>query len=319
MTKQKTALICGVSGQDGALLAKLLIAKGYLVIGSSRDAQLNSFRNLKLLDILDSVELISISLNDFRSVVQALNKYHPDEVYNLAGQSSVSLSFEQPVETMESIGLGTLNLLEAIRFIDPSIRFYNASSSECYGNTPIDGATESTPFNPRSPYAIAKATAFWQVANYRDSYNLYACSGILFNHESVLRPRRFVTQKIIHAAIEIYKGSKNKLLLGNIDTKRDWGWAPEFVEAIWLMLQNKDPEDFVIATGHEMELRDFISMAFSYLGLDWNMYVEIDKNLTRPSDISFSKGSALMAQQKLGWKPSIFGQKLVQEMIDRAI
>ena len=319
MKKQKTALICGISGQDGALLAKLLIDKGYRVIGSSRDAQLNSFNNLTLLNIIDSVELISISLNDFRSVVQALNKFSPDEVYNLAGQSSVSLSFEQPVETMESIGLGTLNLLEAIRFIDPSIRFYNASSSECYGNTPPDGATESTPFKPRSPYAVAKATAFWQVANYRDSYNLYACSGILFNHESVLRPRRFVTQKIIHTAIEIYKGSRSKLLLGNIDTKRDWGWAPEFVEAIWLMLQNKDPEDFVIATGHEMELRDFVSMAFSHLGLDWNGYVEIDDKLTRPSDISFSKGNALLAQQKLGWKPSIFGQKLVQEMIDCAI
>jgi GDPmannose 4,6-dehydratase len=312
MIKQNTAPICGVSGQDGALLAKLLLAKGYRVIGSSRDAQLNSFRNLKLLDILDSVEMISISLNDFRSVVQALNKYHPVEVYNLAGQSSVSLSFEQPAETMESIGLGTLNLLEAIRF-------YNASSSECYGNTPLDGATESTPFNPRSSYAVAKDTPFWQVANYRDSYNLYACSGILFNHESILRPRRFVTQKIIYAAIEIYKVSQRKLLLGNIDTKRDWGWAPEFVEAIWLMSQNKDPEDFVIATGNEMELRDFVSMAFSHLGLDWNRYVEIDDNLIRPSDKSFSKGNALLAQQKLGWKPSVFGLKLVQEMIDCAI
>ncbi len=220
----KKALICGVSGQDGALLAQLLHARDYQVYGASRDAQMNSFRNLARLGIRDKVNLISITLNDFRSVLQALVKIQPDEVYNLAGQSSVGLSFEQPVETMDSVSIGTLNLLEGIRFSGLPIKFYNAGSSECFGDTNGNSADEATPFRPRSPYAVAKAAAFWEVANYREAYDLYACTGILFNHESPLRPERFVTQKIVKTACRIAAGSREKLHLGDIGIKRDWGW-----------------------------------------------------------------------------------------------
>ena len=223
MTK---ALICGMPGQDGAYLAKLLLDQGYSVCGTSRDAQMSSFGNLTRLGIRDLVKLESMSLNDFRSVLQVLAKIEPDEVYNLAGQTSVGLSFEQPVETLESIATGTLNLLEAIRFTGGKIKLYNASSSECFGDTGGQAAEESTLFHPRSPYAVAKATAFWEVANYREAYDLFACSGILFNHESPLRPQRFVTQKIVSVACRIAAGSPEKLQLGDISVQRDWGWAP---------------------------------------------------------------------------------------------
>ncbi|HEY9599617.1 MAG TPA: GDP-mannose 4,6-dehydratase, partial [Cyanophyceae cyanobacterium] len=222
----KRALICGVSGQDGAYLAKLLLDQGYTVCGTSRDAQISSFRNLVSLGIRDQIKLESAVLTDFRSVLQVLMKVQPDEIYNLAGQSSVGLSFEQPVETLESISIGTLNLLEAIRFTGAPIKFYNAGSSECFGDIGDQAADEMTPFRPRSPYAAAKAAAFWQVANYREAYGIFACSGILFNHESPLRPQRFVTQKIVSAACRIAKGSQEKLYLGNVNIQRDWGWAP---------------------------------------------------------------------------------------------
>ena len=235
------ALICGVSGQDGAYLARLLLDRGYDVIGTSRDAQISSFDKLKRLGIADRITLESMAINDFRSVVGVMRKAAPQEVYNLAGQSSVALSFQQPVETLESISVGTLNLLEAIRFLGEPIRFYNAGSSECFGDAQSDGATEDHPFRPRSPYAVAKAAAFWQVANYREAYNLFACSGILFNHESPLRPARFVTRKIIAAACRIAAGSDEVLSLGNTSVQRDWGWAPEYVEAMWLMLQKDKP------------------------------------------------------------------------------
>src|SRR5215469_12593989 len=227
----KKALVTGISGQDGAYLAQLLLEKGYQVWGTSRDAQISSFKNLDRLKIREHVRLASVALNDFRRVIQVLFKAEPDEIYNLAGQSSVSLSFEQPVETQESIYIGTLNLLEAIRFAGKGIKLYNASSSECFGDLDGKPATEETAFRPRSPYAVAKAAAFWQVANYREAYGILACSGILFNHESPLRPERFVTQKIVRAACRIAGGAKEKLSLGNIDIQRDWGWAPEYVEA----------------------------------------------------------------------------------------
>ena len=204
----KKALICGISGQDGAYLSKLLLSKGYEVYGTSRDAQMSSFKNLKYLDIYNSINFESMSLNDFRSVLQILIKIEPDEVYNLAGQSSVGLSFEQPVETLESISVGTLNLLEAIRFTGKEIKFYNAGSSECFGDIGENAADENTPFRPRSPYAVAKSAAFWEVANYREAYGLFACSGILFNHESHLRPERFVTRKIISSACRIAAGKQ---------------------------------------------------------------------------------------------------------------
>jgi len=233
----KRALITGISGQDGAYLAKYLLGLGYQVCGTSRDAQVASFRNLERLGIRDKVRLESVTVNDFRSVLQVLSKIKPDEVYDLGGQTSVSLSFQQPVETLESISVNTLNFLECIRFIDRPIRFYNAGSSECFGDPGEAPANELTPFRPRSPYAVAKSTAYWQVANYREAYGLYACSGILFNHESPLRPERFVTKKIALAAARIARGLQKELVLGNTAVWRDWGWAPEYVEAMHAMLQ----------------------------------------------------------------------------------
>jgi GDPmannose 4,6-dehydratase len=296
------ALIFGVSGQDGAYLAKLLLNKGYTVYGTSRDAQVSSFRNLEYLGIRDRVELRSAALNDFRSVLQVMSKIQPDEVYNLAGQTSVGLSFEQPVETLESIAIGTLNILEAIRFIGTPIKFYNAASSEVFGDINGAAADESTPFSPRSPYAVAKATAFWEVANYREAYGLFACSGILFNHDSPLRPERFVTQKIVSSACRIAAGTQDKLYLGNIDIQRDWGWAEDYVEAMYLMLQQDQSDDYVIATGESYKLAEFIEIAFRLVNLDWQDYVISDKNLRRPTDLAISRGAPHKAKAKLGWE-----------------
>ncbi|MEY3198767.1 MAG: hypothetical protein RJA13_725 [Bacteroidota bacterium] len=311
----RKALICGISGQDGAYLAQILIQKGYRVYGTSRDVQMSSFGSLVRLGIRQQVSLESMSLNDFRSVLQVLTKVKPDEVYNLAGQSSVGLSFEQPVETMESISVGTLNLLEAMRFTNLPIKFYNASSGECFGNT-VEPADENTPFRPRSPYAVAKAAAFWEVANYRESYGLFTCSGILFNHESPLRPERFVTRKIIATACRIAKGSPEKLHLGNISIQRDWGWAPEYVEAMWLMLQQKQPDDYVIATGKTHKLEDFVAMAFSVLELDWKNHVEFDSSLLRPTDLSIGRANPKKAKEQLGWSAKYTTQEIVKMMID---
>lgn len=315
----KTALICGISGQDGAYLSKLLLEKGYSVVGTSRDAQMSSFGNLRLLGIKEQVKLVSMALTDFRSVLQVLTKVRPDEVYNLAGQSSVGLSFEQPVETLESIAIGTLNLLEAIRFMDAPIRFYNAGSGECFGQTPEAGANEETPFQPRSPYAVAKATAHWEVANYRDAYGLFACSGILFNHESPLRPNRFVTQKIVKAARQIAKGKGETLFLGNLSISRDWGWAPEYVEAMYLMLQQDTPDDFVIATGQSYSLESFVSAAFEMLGLNWQNHVVIDESLYRPSESLLSRGCADKAKTKLGWNARSKLPDVISKMLQIAL
>jgi GDPmannose 4,6-dehydratase len=297
----KKALICGISGQDGSYLAKLLLEKGYELHGSSRDAQVNPFTNLQKMGIREKIRLHSMSLVDFRSVVQTIKNSEPDEIYNLAGQTSVGLSFEQPVETLESITVGTLNLLESIRFYNTSIKFYNAGSSECYGNTP-EPATELTPFNPRSPYAAAKSAAHWIVSNYREAYSIFACNGILFNHDSPLRPERFVTQKIISSAIRIAQGSKEKLKLGNINVIRDWGWAPEYVEAIYLMMHAEKPNDFVIATGESHSLKEFISEAFNQLDHEWEKHCEIDEDLIRPADLSVSKALPAKALEQLNWK-----------------
>ncbi len=296
------ALICGISGQDGTYLARLLLEKGYEVYGTARDAQMASFGNLASLGIRASVQFESMALNDFRSVLQTINKVKPDELYNLAGQSSVGLSFQQPVETLESITVGTLNILEVLRFLDLPIRFYNAGSSECFGDTGSCAADETTPFSPRSPYAVAKAAAFWEVVNYREAYGLYACSGLLFNHESPLRPERFVTKKIVSAACRIAQGRGEKLQLGNTTIARDWGWAPEYVEAMWLMLQQERPSDFVIATGETNSLSDFVVEAFRCVGLDSQDYVETDSTLLRPSEILSGKSNPSKALQVLGWK-----------------
>lgn len=315
----KKALICGISGQDGSYLARLLLGKGYSVYGSSRDAQGSSFGNLRRLGIHDQIKLLSVNIHDFRSVLQVVSDIKPDEIYNLAGQSSVALSFEQPVETLESIATGTLNILEAIRFLGGSIRFYNAGSSECFGSTGAAPVNEDTPFRPCSPYGVAKATAFWELANYRHAYKLHACTGILFNHESPLRPLRFVTGKIVAAVSRIAAGSQEKLCLGNLDIERDWGWAPEYVEAMWKMLQQSNPEDFVIATGRSYKLSNFIEQAFACAGLDWRDCVEIDPSLFRPSDLMIGRADPRRAEQKLGWKAQRDMPDVVQLMMNVAL
>lgn len=297
----KKALICGVGGQDGSLLSRFLLEKGYEVWGTSRDAQSSTFGNLHALGIFDRINYISMAPNDFRSVLNAIIKSEPDEIYFLAAQSSVGLSFDQPVETLESITLGTLNILEAIRFVDSKIKFYHASSSECFGDVGTIAATETTPFRPRSPYAVAKASAHWLVTNYRDSYGLFASNGILFNHESLLRPNRFVTKKIVTAASRIASGSNERLILGRLDIFRDWGWAPEYVEGMWKMLQHYEPDDFIISTGETNSLNDFVAEAFALHDLDWKAYVDIDSSLFRPNELEWSQGSPEKAAVNLGW------------------
>jgi GDPmannose 4,6-dehydratase len=310
------ALICGVSGQDGAYLAQVLLSKGYEVYGTSRDAQVSSFRNLEWLGIHKLIKLESMILTDFRSVLQILAKVEPDEVYNLAGQTSVGLSFSQPVETLESIATGTLNLLEVIRFLEKHVKLYNASSSECFGDIGEIAADEYTPFHPRSPYAVAKAAAFWQVANYREAYGLFACSGILFNHESPIRPERFVTQKIVSTVCRISRKSSEKLYLGNLGIQRDWGWAPEYVEAMYRMLQQDKPDDYVIATGESFSLQEFVTEAFNYFDLDWKDYVVADQSFMRPTDLSISRGNAKKASQQLNWQAKYKMPDIVKMMIE---
>jgi GDPmannose 4,6-dehydratase len=294
----------------------LLIEKGYQVIGTSRDAQTAAFENHTRLGIAGRIQLESMAPHDFRSVLQVLRRADADEIYNLSGQSSVGLSFDQPVETLDSIVAGTLNLLEVIRFLGKPVRFYNAGSSECFGDTGETGATEETPFRPRSPYAVAKAATHWLVANYREAYRLYASTGILFNHESPIRPARFVTRKIIRAACRISMGSKERLTLGNLQICRDWGWAPEYVEAMWRMLQRERAEDFVIATGESFTLEQFVQEAFSQLHLDWREHTDISDALFRPTDITVGKGNAAKAGLHLDWKAKFRMPEVISMMLE---
>ena len=312
----RKALIIGISGQDGSYLAELLLKKGYEVHGTSREADLSNFSGLKKLGIIDKVKLHSMSLIDFRSVMQTILQIEPEEIYNLAGQTSVGLSFLQPVETLESISIGTLNILEVLRFHKLPIRFYNACSSECFGDTGGIAANEETPFRPRSPYAVAKSAAFWQVANYREAYNLYSCSGILFNHESPLRAKRFVTKKIVDTACSIASGEKIKLELGNISIIRDWGWAPEYCFAMHLILLQNQPEDFVISTGKSTSLEEFINLTFKYFNLDYRNYIVIKKDLIRPTDIGFSSGDSSKAKKLLKWIPQVQVKDIIDKMIE---
>lgn len=311
----KQALILGISGQDGAYLAQLLLGEGYRVHGASRDAQVNVFANLERLGIRDRIELHSVMLTDFRSVLQVLDRIRPDEIYNLAGQTSVGLSFVQPVETLHSITHGTLNLLEAIRFMRLPIRFYNACSSECFGDVGEERANELTPFRPRSPYAVAKSAAFWEVANYREAYGLFACSGILSNHESPLRPERFVTQKIVASACRIAAGQQQRAELGNLSIIRDWGWAPEYVMAMHRMLLPDEPGDFVIATGQSVSLEDFVAHAFSCVGLNWKDHVDVSPGLFRPTDLAVSRLDPSKAERLLGWKATVGVRQVVERMV----
>ena len=312
---QLTALITGISGQDGAYLASLLVQKGYKVIGTSRDAQIGSFRALHKLGIRDCIQLTSMACNDFRSVVEVFGKYKPNEVYHLGGQSSVGLSFQQPIETMESICISTLNMLEAIRLLDNKIRYYGACSGECFGENDELAANELTPFRPRSPYAVAKATAYWSVVNYREAYGLFACSGILFNHESPFRPERFVTRKIVRTACRIAGGSGERLKLGNLDIYRDWGWAPEYVDAMSRMLRQDVAQDFVIATGITHSLKDLVAEVFSTLNLDWRDHVTFDSNLNRPNELRISRADPSRAKSILGWSASSGMSDVVRFMI----
>jgi GDPmannose 4,6-dehydratase len=312
----KRALICGISGQDGAYLAKLLLDQGYEVAGTSRDAQVSHFGNLEAMGIRQRIRLLTMAPNDFRSVLQVISDVMPDEIYNLTGQSSVGLSFQQPVETFEGIVGGTLNLLEAIRFLQYPVRLYNACSGECFGDTEGKIADEATAFRPKSPYGVARAASFWMLANYRESYGLYVCSGILFNHESPLRPARFVTRKIVSTACRIANGSKERLQLGNVSVIRDWGWAPEYVEAMWKMLQQQRASDFVIATGESHSLQEFVNLAFEYCGLNWREHVDLDRSLERPSEIRFGCGNAAKAEREMGWRARYRMSDVVRGMVD---
>jgi GDPmannose 4,6-dehydratase len=312
---RKVALIAGITGQDGAYLARFLLGKGYVVHGTSRDAALARLDGLLALGIQDKVMLHSMSPADFQSVAQVIESVAPDEIYNLSGQSSVSLSFTQPAETLSGIALGTLNMLETLRRLSRGVRFYNAGSSECFGDTEKHAANEQTAFRPKSPYGVAKAAAISLVANYRESYGLFACSGILFNHESPLRPIRFVTRKITAAAANIAAGSKERLTLGNLSICRDWGWAPDYVEAMWRMLQCPQPDDFVVASGTAHSLEEFVATAFLKIGLDWRDHVDHDPSLIRSSEITYSLGDPTKAAKVLNWHSAVKMPEIVGRMI----
>ena len=309
------ALICGISGQDGAYLAELLLKKGYSVTGTSRNVGTASSGNLSRLGIANQVQLITMTTHDPDCVLGVLRKAEADEIYNLAGQSSVGISFEQPTETLDSIIGGNLNILESIRRLGRPARFYNAGSGECFGESQSAGASEDDPFRPQSPYAVAKAAAYWLVANYREAYGLHACTGILFNHESPLRPARFVTRKIVATACRISRGSGEKLVLGNMAIRRDWGWAPEYVEAMWLMLRQDVPADFVIATGSSNSLEDFVSEAFAAVDLDWRDHTEVSRSLYRPTDVAEAKGNPARIADALGWKSRYDMSSVVAMMV----
>ncbi|MDP9360542.1 MAG: GDP-mannose 4,6-dehydratase [Acidobacteriota bacterium] len=313
----KRALIFGVSGQDGAYLSRLLLERGYEVHGVSRDVESQSFGRLVALGIRDRVITHSAAARDFRELLQLIDGIRPDEIYNLAGQSSVALSFSQPVETMDSIAQATLVMLEVIRYLKLPVRLYNSASSECFGETPPSHASdESTPFFPRSPYAMAKAAAHWTTVNYREAYGIHACSGILFNHESPLRSERFVTKKIFAAASEIAAGTRRRVTLGRLDVSRDWGYAPEYVDAMWRMLQQDEPQDFVIATGESHTLQELTAAAFAQFGLDWREHVDVDPSLFRASEIAHSRGNPEKSRRLLGWEAKTRFDELVRILAD---
>ena len=312
----RRALICGISGQDGGYLAELLVSKGYEVHGTSRDVGASAFQNLASLGIRNRIHLHSMDLGDFRSVLQILERADADEIYNLAGQTSVGLSFDQPVEAFDSIAIGTMNLLEAIRFRRKLVRLYNACSSECFGDCTEAAANEQTQLRPRSPYATAKAAAYWAAANYREAYRLWVCSGFLFNHESPLRPARFATRKIVSAAARISRGSRERLSLGDLSIVRDWGWAPEYVDAMWRMLQRDAPRDYVIATGESCALEAFVRDVFAACRLDWKAHVDFDPALTRPLDLKVSRGDPRLAEKELDWRAQCRMPELAQRLVE---
>ena len=310
----RNVLISGVTGQDGSYLAEFLLKKGYKVFGLERRSSKKNYENIA--HILDKIELLSGDLLDEASLVHAIKETKPQEIYNLASQSFVAESWKQPVYPGEVTGLGAVRMLEAIRQANPKIKFYQASSSEMFGAAKEVPQNEKTPFYPRSPYGVAKLYAHWITVNYRESYGIFAVSGILFNHESPRRGLEFVTRKITDAAARVKLGLAKELRLGNLEARRDWGFAGDYVEAMWLMMQQKRPKDYVIATGETHSVKEFVKEAFDYLNLDWKKYVKVDKKFIRPLEVNLLKGDASLANKELGWRPKVNFRQLVRMMVD---
>jgi GDPmannose 4,6-dehydratase len=314
---KRRALITGISGQDGSYLAELLLQNGYEIFGMVRRSSTDSLLRIK--HILGDLEVVEGDLLDHLSLVRLLQQVRPLEVYNLAAQSFVPTSWEQPVLTAEFNALGVTRLLEAIRLVDPHIRFYQASSSEMFGMVRETPQTEKTPFHPRSPYGVSKTHAHYITVNYRESYGLFACCGILFNHESPRRGREFVSRKVAEAAAGIKLGLARELRLGNLEARRDWGYAKDYVRAMWLMLQQSKPDDYVVATGENHSVRELVELAFAHVGLDWRRYVRHDSSLIRPAEVDHLVGDAGKAREILGWRPTVAFRELVAMMVDAEI
>ncbi|PJF47676.1 MAG: GDP-mannose 4,6-dehydratase [Chloroflexi bacterium] len=311
---KKTALITGITGQDGSYLAEFLLEQGYRVVGMVRRTSTINFDRIK--HIQERIDIVQGDLLDQSSLMEIIREYQPDEVYNLAAQSFVPTSFSQPVLTGEFTALGVTRLLEAIRHIKPDARFYQASSSEMFGKVVEVPQRETTPFHPRSPYGVAKVYGHWITVNYRESYGLFACSGILFNHESPRRGLEFVTHKVTHAAARIKLGLQRELRLGNLDARRDWGYAGDYVRGMWMMLQHDQPDDYVLATGETHSVRELCEVAFGYLGLNWEDYVVVDPKYYRPAEVDLLIGDASKAGRVLGWEPQVSFEQLVHMMVD---
>ena len=310
----RTALITGITGQDGAYLAEFLLGKGYEVHGMVRRRSTESFERIG--HLRDRIELHQADLLDQLSIVNLVKDVGPREVYNLAAQSFVPTSWLQPLLTGEFTALGVTRVLEAIRLVDPTIRFYQASSSEMFGKVREEPQTEQTPFWPRSPYGVAKVYGHWITVNYRESYDIFGCSGILFNHESPLRGKEFVTRKITDAVARIKLGQQEKLKLGNLDAKRDWGFAGDYVQAMWLILQQDEPDDYVVASGEMHSVRDLVELAFGHVDLDWQQHVETDPKLLRPAEVNVLRGDSTKARTVLGWQPTVGFAEVVRMMVD---
>jgi len=314
MAKKKKALIAGITGQDGSYLSEFLLEKGYKVYGIARRVSTPNLN--RIMHIKDRIEIISADIQDMASVYKAIKQVRPDEIYNLAAMSFVPASWAAPYSTVDMGGLGVINVLESIRLIDKKIRFYQASSSEMFGKVRESPQNELTTFYPRSPYGIAKVTGHWLTVNYRESYDIFACSGICFNHESPRRGLELASRKITYNVAKIKSGYAKELKMGNINSKRDWGFAGDYVRAMWMILQQKTPEDYVVSTEQTHEVREFLDIAFSHVGLDYKKYVKIDKKLYRPAEVDVLVGDSTKIRKKLGWKPEISFKQLVAMMVD---
>lgn len=312
----KVALITGVTGQDGAYLSKLLLEKGYRVVAGERRSSYRHRARLEQLGIESDIEWVDLDLADYGNLLQVMDKHQPHEVYNLAAQSFVGVSFAQPVMTGDISGLGVTRLLDAVRTVNKDIKYYQASTSEMFGKVQQIPQTEQTPFYPRSPYGVAKLYGHWMTVNYREAYDMFACSGILFNHESPLRGEEFVTRKITKTVAEIVKGKTKVLRLGNLDAKRDWGYAMEYVEGMYLMLQQDKPDDYILATGKTHTVGDFVEAAFNAVGLEWQEYVKIDEKFMRPAEVDLLIGDPAKAKEKLGWEAKTQFSDLVTMMVE---